>query len=221
MCVFSVTPFSLFFIYSFFLFLVARKEEGEKKQEEALPPLIHASILLLQLSPFRHISITPSTAFPSPEGPEILSPFEVETLEEDMKRKLDLGTEAGARGAATKVTINPYTGKQYSQRYYQILEKRRTLPAWDHRQEFLNAVAANQVVVLVGETGSGKTTQIPQFLLESSLRGMKKIACTQPRRVAAMSVAQRVADEMDVTLGQQVGYNIRFEDVTSEQTILK
>ena len=74
----------------------------------------------------------------------------------------------------------------------------------------------------MGETGSGKTTQIPQFVLFDDLpqhRG-KLIACTQPRRVAAMSVAQRVADEMDVELGEEVGYSIRFDNKTSSKTIL-
>ena len=64
--------------------------------------------------------------------------------------------------------------------------------------------------------------QIPQWLTEMAQTGGKKaVACTQPRRVAAMSVAQRVADEMDVVLGQEVGYSIRFEDCTSSRTILK
>lgn len=77
-----------------------------------------------------------------------------------------------------------------------------------------------------GETGSGKTTQIAQFIAEAGYthdaKGQKKIiACTQPRRVAAMSVARRVADEMDVVLGEEVGYSIRFEECSGPKTIVK
>ncbi|KAI8883086.1 P-loop containing nucleoside triphosphate hydrolase protein [Backusella circina FSU 941] len=120
-------------------------------------------------------------------------------------------------------TINPFTEKSFSAKYQKILEGRRKLPVHAQRQEFLDMVHSNQFVVLVGETGSGKTTQIPQFLAYDELPHLKgkMIACTQPRRVAAMSVAQRVADEMDVKLGQEVGYSIRFEDHTSPNTFLK
>ncbi|KFG51362.1 ATP-dependent RNA helicase [Toxoplasma gondii p89] len=117
--------------------------------------------------------------------------------------------------------INPYTGAPYSQRYYKILEGRKKLPSWNAKKNFLKLVKRNRTVILVGETGSGKTTQMTQFLIEAGLHQGKCVACTQPRRVAAMSVAQRVADEMDVELGKEVGYTIRFEDKSSPMTILK
>ena len=89
------------------------------------------------------------------------------------------------------------------------------------RNEFLEAYRKSQFQIVVGETGSGKTTQIPQFILLDALPQRKCIACTQPRRVATSSVAQRVASEMDVKIGDEVGYRIRFEDVTSPKTVLK
>jgi len=119
--------------------------------------------------------------------------------------------------------INPYTGEPFSQRYISILKTRRDLPVHAQRDEFLQLYQKSQILVFVGETGSGKTTQIPQFVLYDDLpqKERKMVACTQPRRVAAMSVAQRVAQEMDVNLGEEVGYSIRFEDMTSQKTILK
>ncbi|KAF4346343.1 probable pre-mRNA-splicing factor ATP-dependent RNA helicase DEAH2 [Cannabis sativa] len=123
--------------------------------------------------------------------------------------------------------INRWNGKAYTPRYFHILEKRKTLPVWQQKEEFLQVLKANQILILVGETGSGKTTQIPQFVLEAvdietpDKRRKMMIACTQPRRVAAMSVSRRVAEEMDVTIGEEVGYSIRFEDCSSAKTVLK
>ncbi|KAJ2289524.1 DEAH-box ATP-dependent RNA helicase prp43, partial [Coemansia sp. RSA 2706] len=132
-------------------------------------------------------------------------------------------TTAAQQEAVENDTYNGLTGRQYSEKYKTILAKRRELPVNKQRQNFLDLVHANQFVVLVGETGSGKTTQIPQYMLLDMLPQTegKMIACTQPRRVAAMSVAQRVAEEMDVKMGQEVGYSIRFEDCTSAKTVLK
>lgn len=119
--------------------------------------------------------------------------------------------------------VNPFTGQQFSERYLSILKTRRDLPVHSQRDEFLQLYQKSQILVFVGETGSGKTTQIPQFVLYDDLpqKEKKMVACTQPRRVAAMSVAQRVAQELDVQLGEEVGYSIRFEDMTSAKTCLK
>jgi pre-mRNA-splicing factor ATP-dependent RNA helicase DHX15/PRP43 len=99
------------------------------------------------------------------------------------------------------------------------MSRRKELPVWDYKEEFLRTLRESTVIILVGETGSGKTTQIPQFALEGGYKG--KVCCTQPRRVAAMSVAKRVSEEMDVELGKEVGYSIRFEDNCGPQTVLK
>ncbi|THU74176.1 hypothetical protein C4D60_Mb04t30590 [Musa balbisiana] len=146
---------------------------------------------------------------------------------------------------------------------HKLQEERKTLPIYPYREQLLQAVQDHQVLVIVGETGSGKTTQIPQYLHEAGytkrgqgfghastptaacilasnaalVLGRKAlewrllemniecqlflVGCTQPRRVAAMSVAARVSQEMGVKLGHEVGYSIRFEDCTSEKTIMK
>lgn len=105
-----------------------------------------------------------------------------------------------------------------------IKEQREDLPIAKLRPELVRAVSENQVLVVIGETGSGKTTQMTQYVAE--MGGLRKnkgrmIGCTQPRRVAAVSVAKRVAEEFGCSLGEQVGYSIRFEDVTSPDTIIK
>lgn len=118
---------------------------------------------------------------------------------------------------------NPFTGVEFTDKYFDILKVRHDLPIHQQREDFLKMFHSTQIMVLVGETGSGKTTQVPQFVLYDDMPHLinKQVACTQPRRVAAMSVAARVADEMDVKLGEEVGYNIRFENMTSNKTILK
>jgi len=156
-------------------------------------------------------------------------------MDRQQKRaRLDLGANVAATSAAHGPLLapgfsdliqpgcNPLNGKPYSRRYHDILRSRKELPVYGFLERLLDAVKHNQTVVVEGETGSGKTTQIPQFLVKDyARRGSKCVACTQPRRVAAMSIAQRVADEMDVALGEEVGYSIRFEDTTGPSTLLK
>ncbi|WOL06217.1 pre-mRNA-splicing factor ATP-dependent RNA helicase DEAH7 [Canna indica] len=102
-----------------------------------------------------------------------------------------------------------------------LSQQRQYLPIYSVREDLLQVVRENQVIVVVGETGSGKTTQLTQYLHEDGYTINSIIGCTQPRRVAAMSVAKRVSEEMETELGDRVGYAIRFEDVTGPNTIIK
>nr|XP_004303378.2 PREDICTED: ATP-dependent RNA helicase DHX36 [Fragaria vesca subsp. vesca] len=105
-----------------------------------------------------------------------------------------------------------------------MLAFREKLPAFNVKSEFLRAVSENQVLVVSGETGCGKTTQLPQFILEdeiSRLHGADcNIICTQPRRISAVSVAARISSERGENLGETVGYQIRLESKRSAQTRL-
>ena len=102
-----------------------------------------------------------------------------------------------------------------------IKQQRESLPVFKFRKQLLEAVAANQLLIVVGDTGSGKTTQLTQYLAEGGYANDGMIGCTQPRRVAAMSVAKRVSEEVGCELGKEVGYTIRFEDRTSPDTKIK
>ncbi|KAL8550687.1 hypothetical protein ACS0TY_009191 [Phlomoides rotata] len=102
-----------------------------------------------------------------------------------------------------------------------LAQQRQYLPIFSVREELLQVIRENQVVIVVGETGSGKTTQLTQYLHEDGYTASGVVGCTQPRRVAAMSVAKRVSEEMETELGDKVGYAIRFEDVTGPKTVIK
>src|SRR5256885_10664350 len=95
------------------------------------------------------------------------------------------------------------------------------LPIAERRDEIMAAIRDHQVVIVAGETGSGKTTQLPKLCLELG-RGIRgTIAHTQPRRLAARTVAQRIADELHVPLGGAVGYAVRFSDRSGEDTLVR
>lgn len=160
----------------------------------------------------------------TPEDETFVLDYEpINPLSEELAGFVRHGTTAAQAEKAESGTTNPFTGAPFSEKYFDILKVRRDLPVHTQREEFLKIYHSTQIMVFVGETGSGKTTQIPQFAVYDEIPQVygKQVACTQPRRVAAMSVAQRVADEMDVKLGEEVGYTIRFEDKSGPKTILK
>ncbi|KAH9303077.1 hypothetical protein KI387_014660, partial [Taxus chinensis] len=95
------------------------------------------------------------------------------------------------------------------------------LPIHGHEDEIVNAITNNSIVVIIGETGSGKTTQLSQMMLRHGFTKSGMVGVTQPRRVAAVSVSRRVASELGVRIGEEVGYSIRFEDRTSDRTCIK
>mgnify|MGYP006242484935 FL=1 len=95
------------------------------------------------------------------------------------------------------------------------------LPVVARRDEIMRAIAENQVVVIAGETGSGKTTQLPKMCLELGRGREKRIGHTQSRRIAARAVSSRIAEELNTTVGGLVGYQVRFNDDVTEQTVVK
>ncbi|KAF9940764.1 DEAH-box ATP-dependent RNA helicase prp22 [Modicella reniformis] len=101
----------------------------------------------------------------------------------------------------------------------EIKNQQEALPIFDHRDGLMDAIHNHNVLVIIGETGSGKTTQLPRYVIEEFKN--TRVGVTQPRRIAAISVAKRVAEEYGCRLGDMVGYTIRFDDTTSSRTRLK
>lgn len=125
-----------------------------------------------------------------------------------------------------KKALNDWREQSRSQSYgikskKSIQQQRESLPVFNNREKLLNEIRKNDFIVIVGETGSGKSTQLTQYLAEDGYINQGIIACTQPRRVAATSVAKRVAEEVGCKLGNEVGYTIRFDDCTSKRTMIK
>lgn len=135
------------------------------------------------------------------------------------EQKIDL-IERNSNTQKVNETINLSSSSSLSSKS-KNLEIRKQLPAFKVKDQLLNLINENQVVIVIGETGSGKTTQIPQFLYEAQYHKHGLIGITQPRRVATISVSKRVSEEMNVKLGNEVGFTIRFNDTTSNLTKIK
>ncbi|PKI84174.1 RNA helicase [Malassezia vespertilionis] len=135
--------------------------------------------------------------------------------------KIDPAKEQGKGDSKFAVHLKKKQAASHFSQTKSLREQRQYLPAFASRDELMSVIRENQVVVVIGETGSGKTTQLSQFMHEDGYTKYGLIGCTQPRRVAAMSVAKRVSEEMETELGGVVGYSIRFEDVTSKDTKIK
>jgi HrpA-like RNA helicase len=130
----------------------------------------------------------------------------------------------GKMDAVSAQLLQTFQDRQHTPAHKKMSKSRSLLPAWQHREHIVSSVASHQVVIISGETGCGKSTQVPQFLLHDCIeqgRGSSaNIICTQPRRISAIGVAQRVAAEMCEDVGRTVGYNIRLEKCESRDTRL-
>ncbi|CAN6479255.1 unnamed protein product [Victoria cruziana] len=166
----------------------------------------------------------------SSKAPQNAEPYNVSTVRSMQSSTFSVTTSSSrvAGDLARDKANNDLREKQQllkaTPAYRAMQSFREKLPAYNVRTEFLAAVASNQVLVVSGETGCGKTTQLPQFILETeidSFRGMScNIICTQPRRISAISVAARISTERGEDLGETVGYQIRLEAKRSAQTRL-
>jgi len=146
----------------------------------------------------------------------------IEKVDDKEDRDLDDRTDFRENQKfADHMKVDQEGGKTDFSKKKTLKQQREFLPVYAVRQQLLQLIRDNSVIIVVGETGSGKTTQLTQYLHEDGYTKYGMIGCTQPRRVAAMSVAKRVSDEIGTELGDDVGYSIRFEDCTSEKTQIK
>ena len=156
---------------------------------------------------------------------EVMAAAAVARLSAAAHAKADLGElEETSMSRASENIQREHEKAQQKPAYRKMLQSRAKLPAAKKKTDFLAALANHQVVVVSGETGCGKTTQVPQFILDEEIeagRGAKcSIICTQPRRISAIGVSERVAAERNETIGQTVGYQIRLEKKKSHRTRL-
>jgi len=142
------------------------------------------------------------------------------TLRQRLKKEIELNNQAALQKIKETITRSQKVCEIRRQGVPKITYP-EALPVCEKREEIAQAITNNQVVIICGETGSGKTTQLPKICLEIGRGIHGKIAHTQPRRVAARSVATRIAEELASNLGDCVGYKIRFSDHTRDSSYVK
>ncbi|XP_060697968.1 putative pre-mRNA-splicing factor ATP-dependent RNA helicase DHX32 isoform X3 [Hemiscyllium ocellatum] len=152
--------------------------------------------------------------------PDSASPCDRETFSEEFGS--DSGDEVLLCDA--DLELNPFDGLPYSSRYYKLHQERKQLPVWGAKSAFMASLVSNPFIILCGNARIGKSSQIPQWCAEHCLSSKYQygvVVCTQTHKQTAVSLALRVADEMDVNIGHEVGYTIPFENCCISETILR